>query len=154
MARFGILSWILFYYSEYVYGTIHVYLTCVHDLLSSLLAEGSKSSVDKSDSARFMTILTNCAHKTARLYHELTGHKEVFSKYSTYFLADCIHQLSTQGIPGFIRDPLVEGVHYLFDICKKDGLANVHVYLPNTERELTRSLKEDFDKRHKFKGNA
>ena len=152
MARFGILSWSLFYYPDHIYAVIHVFLTCVRDLLSGLLAEGSKSF--GADSELATTVLTSCSQKMARLFQELASHKDVFSKYSSYILSVCIHLFSTQGILGSIRDILIEGVHYLFDVCTDDALTRVHVHLPNAERELFRSIKEDFNKHRRFKGNA
>jgi hypothetical protein len=153
MARFAILSWMLFYYPDYVYGTVHVFLPCVRELLNSLFSQGARISNGKTESEEG-AILLSCAHKMSRLYQEMTSHKNILSKYSIYFLADCVHVMSTQGIPGMIRDVLVQGVHFLFDICNDDGLTKLHVYLPSNERELFRSLKEDYMKHHKFKGNA
>ncbi|CAB4004939.1 Hypothetical predicted protein, partial [Paramuricea clavata] len=153
MARFAILSWMLFYYPDYVYGTVHVFLPCVRELLNSLLSQGARISNGKIESEEG-AILLSCAHKMSRLYQEMTSHKNILSKYSIYFLADCVHVMSTQGIPGMMRDVLVQGVHFLFDICNDDGLTKLHVYLPSNERELFRSLKEDYVKHHKFKGNA
>ena len=152
MARFGILSWSLFYYPDHIYAVMHVFLTCVRDLLSGLLAEGSKTFGADSDLAT--TVLAGCGQKMSRLLQELASHKDVFSKYSSYTLSVCIHLFSTQGIPRSIRDILIEGVHYLFDVCTDDALTRVHVHLPSAERELFRSIKEDFDKHRKFKGNA
>ena len=150
MAKFAILSWTLFYYPDYVYGTVHVFLSCVRGLLSNLLSQGVGGGIDSKNAS----ILANCAQKMARLYQEMASHKDVLSKYSIYILADCVHLMCTQGVPGIIRDVLVQGVHTLFDICNDDALTKLHVYLPNDERELFRSLKEDYIKHHKFKGNA
>lgn len=152
MAKFGILSWSLFYYPDHIYAVMHVFLTCARDLLCDLLTEGSKAF--SGDLELATTVLTSCGQKMARLLQELASHKDVFSKYSSYILSVCIHLFSTQGIPGSIRDSLIEGVHCLFDVCTGDALTRVHVHLPSAERELFRSIKEDFDKHRKFKGNA
>ena len=153
MARFAILSWTLYYYSDYVYEAVHVFLPCVRELLNGLLVEGVKTSSGNMASEE-KAILLSCVQKMSRLYQEMVSHKEVLSKYSIYLLADCVHVMSTHGVPGTMRDILVQGVHSLFDICDDDGFTKLHVYLPNNERELFRSLKEGYLKHHKFKGNA
>ena len=153
MATFAILSWTLFYYPDYVYGAVHVFLPCVRKLLNSLLTQGVRISSGEIESEERVMLLS-CVHKMSRLYQEMASHKDILSKYSIYFLADCVHVMSTQGVPGIMRDVLVQGVYFLFDICNDDHLTKLHVYLPSSERELFRSLKEDYMKHHKFKGNA
>ena len=152
-AKFAILRWTLFYYPDYVYGAVHVFLPCVRELLSSLLIQGAASSQRKLESEERAMFLS-CVDKISRLCQEMASHKDVLSKYSIYFLADCVHEMSTRGVPAVLRDVLVQGVYFLFDICNDDGLTKLHVYLPSSERELFRSLKEDYIKHHKFKGNA
>ena len=148
MARFAILSWTLFYYPDFVYGAVHVFLPCIRELLESLLTRSARIESDERE------ILLSCVQKMSRLYQEMASHKNILSKYSIYFLADCVHVMSSQGVPGVIRDVLVQGVHFLFDLCNDDHLTKLHVYLPSRERELFRSLKDDYIKHHKFKGNA
>jgi hypothetical protein len=148
MAKFAILSWTLFYYPDYVYGAVHVFLPCIRELLNSLLTQGGRIEAEE------RVIMLSCVHKISRLYQEMASHKSILSKYSIYFLADCVHVMSTRSIPAVIRDVLVQGVHFLFDLCGDDHLTKLHVYLPSRERELFRSLKDDYMKHHKFKGNA
>ncbi|XP_028398249.1 unhealthy ribosome biogenesis protein 2 homolog [Dendronephthya gigantea] len=153
MAKFNILSWTLFYYPDYVYGAVHVFLPFVRELLTLLLAQGAKMTDEKIKSEG-VAIVLNCVEKMSRLYQEMASHKDVLSKYSIYFLADCVHVMCMHSVPEVMREALVQGVHFLFDICSDDGLQKLHVYLPSNERELFRSLKDDYMKHHKFKGNA
>ena len=153
MARFAILKWTLYYYSKYLYEAVHVFLPCVRELLNCLLIEGGKITSGKLTSEE-KAILLSCVEKMSRLYQQMVSHKEFFSKYSLYLLADCVHVMSTHVVHGTLRDILVQGVYSLFDICNDDDFTKLHVYLPNNERELFQSLKEDYIKHHKFKGNA
>ncbi|XP_046840778.1 unhealthy ribosome biogenesis protein 2 homolog [Xenia sp. Carnegie-2017] len=153
-AKFTILSWSLFFYSENVYGLIHIFIPCVRELLESLLRNSCRDISSDPLCPTEETDLLNCSNKMARLYQEISSHKDVMSKYSLYLLADCIHVISCHGARAPIRQVIVQGVYYIFDLCNDDCLTKLHVYLPNNQRELFRSLKEDYTAHHKFKGNA
>ncbi|XP_078357235.1 unhealthy ribosome biogenesis protein 2 homolog isoform X2 [Oculina patagonica] len=161
-SQYSLLSTLLFQHSEAVYGAVHVFVTCVRDLLLSLIQscdEQSKDAVEQDGSQKTGKLfkpseLSQSVQKMARLYQEISTHKNAFSKYSPYMIADYIHAIQTVAVPSVIRDALVPGVYCLLDLCGEHELSLLHAVLEKGSRELFHSLHADYTKYHKFKGKV
>lgn len=161
-SQYSLLSTLLFQHSEAVYGAVHVFITCVRNLLLSLI-QGcdvqSEAAVerneDKTSEERLKpTELVQSAQKMARLYQEISTHKIAFSKYSPYMIADYIRGVQTIAVPSPVRDALTSGVYCLFELCGEHELSLLHAVLEKGSRELFHSLHADYTKYHKFKGKV
>jgi len=161
-SQYFLLSTLLFQHSEAVYGAVHVFITCVRNLLHSLIqTSGERKEAElaqdgsHTNAATFKQIeLTKCAQRMARLYQEVSSHKSTFSKYSPYMIADYIHGVQTVAIPSVIRNAIVPGVYCLLDMCGEHELSLMHAVLEKGYRELFHSLHADYTKYHKFKGKV
>ncbi|CAH3138328.1 unnamed protein product, partial [Pocillopora meandrina] len=87
-SQYSLLSTLLFQHPEAVYGAVHVFITCVRNLLLSLIQgcdvqndAAVERNVDKTSAERLKpTELVQSAQKMARLYQEISTHKIAFSK--------------------------------------------------------------------------
>jgi len=161
-SQYTLLSTLLFQHSEAVYGAVHVFITCVRNLLFSLIQSCSNQNeamvqqdATQATGNRFKTSeLVQSAQKMARLYQEISSHKNTFPKYCPYMIADYIESVQSGVTPSLIRDALVPGVYCLLDLCGEHELSLLHAVLEKGSRELFHFLHADYTKYHKFKGKV
>jgi len=161
-SQYTLLSTLLFQHSEAVYGAVHVFITCVRNLLFSLIQSCSEQSeaviqhdITQPTGKLFKASeVVQSAQKMARLYQEISSHKNTFSKYCPYIIADYIESVQSVVTPSLIRDALVPGIYCLLDLCGEHELSLLHAVLQKGSRELFHSLHADYSKYHKFKGKV
>jgi len=161
-SQYTLLSTLLFQHSEAVYGAVHVFITCVRNLLFSLIQSCSEQSeaviqhdITQPTGKLFKASeVVQSAQKMARLYQEISSHKNTFSKYCPYMIADYIESVQSVVTPSLIRDALVPGIYCLLDLCGEHELSLLHAVLQKGSRELFHSLHADYSKYHKFKGKV
>ncbi|CAH3042344.1 unnamed protein product, partial [Porites evermanni] len=149
-SQYSLLSTLLFQHSEAVYGAVHVFITCVRNLLSSLLqicGENGETERAKDDSQANRTkVKTNeliqSAQRMSRWVQSsnwISKRKCIFTKYTPFFIKN---------------DSLTPGVYCLLDMCGEHELSLMHAVLDKGSRELFHSLHADYTKYHKFKGKV
>ncbi|XP_048590183.1 unhealthy ribosome biogenesis protein 2 homolog isoform X2 [Nematostella vectensis] len=150
---FALLSPALYYQSEAMYGCVHVFVTCVNNMLR-MLANYCCSFATKPQGDHSPGHDMTCAQKIARLYQEIATHKTAFSKYSPYLIAEYIHVAQGVHLPSHVKEVLTDGVFCLLDLCGDHETALLHATLSKGSRELFKTLNEEYNKYHKFTGKV
>ncbi|XP_072177242.1 unhealthy ribosome biogenesis protein 2 homolog [Diadema setosum] len=151
-AAFQILNSLLLCYPGAVLKALPAYISCVNQLLSTLMDRSAQQSGRRRELSDEQLFL--CAENMQRLYSLLASLKQDLSQYGIYLVTEYVSGLQRGTLLPLVKKPLVEGVYKIVDVCDDKTLSLFHVTLPVNLKEIFRAFYADYKKHHKYTGHV